>query len=89
MPQPYSTRKDRRSSIAIGMTWASRISNIGIMMAVPPLLGWWGDEKWGASPWLTLLGASFGFAGGMYSIWKISQLLDRDSRQQKSDESSR
>lgn len=80
-------RGDRRSALAVGMTWASRISNIGFQMAIPPLLGRWGDERWGWSPWLTLLGASFGFAAGMYSIWRISLLLEESSKSRQDEES--
>jgi len=70
------------------MMWASRISNIGFQMAVPPLVGWWADEKWGFAPWLTILGACFGFAGGMYSILKLSEHFSRNDRKKRGTESS-
>lgn len=68
---------DRRSSVAIGMYWASRISNIGFQMAVPPLAGWWADSRWGTSPWLLIVGAGFGFLSGMLAILKLAASFDR------------
>lgn len=59
------------------MYWATRISNIGMQMAVPPLLGWWLDSLWGTAPGLLIAGAVLGFVSGM---WSIFQLADRFSR---------
>jgi F0F1-type ATP synthase assembly protein I len=54
------------------MYWASRISSIGFQMAVPPLAGWWGDNRWGTAPWLLIVGAVFGFGSGMLAIFKLA-----------------
>lgn len=74
MPDPG---RDRRSSLAVGMYWASRISNIGFQMSVPPLLGWWADRSWGTEPWLLIAGALLGFASGMWSVLKLSDSFSR------------
>lgn len=59
------------------MYWASRISNIGFQMAVPPLAGWWADSKWGTAPWLLIVGAGFGFLSGMLAILKLSSSFEK------------
>lgn len=78
VPRPTQVmRGDRRSSIAIGMYWASRISSIGFQMAVPPLAGWWVDGRWGTAPWLLIVGAGFGFLSGMLAILKLSRSFEQ------------
>lgn len=63
------------------MYWASRISNIGLQMALPALLGWWGDRSWGTEPWLVVVGAVVGFASGMLAILKLADSFQRQDRQ--------
>ena len=40
---------------------------------VPGAVGYWLDGKFGTSPWLILIGGSFGFAVGLYRMIKISK----------------
>jgi F0F1-type ATP synthase assembly protein I len=69
------------------MSWASRISNIGFQMALPPLLGWWVDRRWGTEPWLLIVGACVGFGSGMVSILKLANSFDQ-KKPSEGDESS-
>lgn len=36
------------------------------------LLGLWADRRWDTSPWLTLSGALFGIAGGLYNLVRVT-----------------
>ena len=49
-----------------GSPWAWRF-------ALPALGGFFLDRRWGSRPALTLLGATLGFAAGMYHILRISR----------------
>jgi len=67
VPQP-----ERRSSLSVGMEWASRVSTIGLEFALPPLAGAGLDRWWGSSPWATVIGAVLGFAVGMMHVLRIA-----------------
>jgi ATP synthase protein I len=60
------------------MYWATRVSSIGMQMAIPPLLGFLGDRRFGTAPWLTLLGAGLGFVLSMLDVLRLSRGVDRD-----------
>lgn len=68
MPRP---RRNGQSGLAVGMYWATRISSVGFSMAVPALIGFWLDGKWGTSPWLVVTGACVGFAIGLLEFVKL------------------
>lgn len=71
------SRPDRRSPLAVGMEWASRITSLAMEMVVPALLGYWGDQKWGTSPWCVIGGAVVGMlAAGLH----FKQMADELSR---------
>jgi F0F1-type ATP synthase assembly protein I len=79
-PVPPS-RPDRRSSIAIGMQWATRITSLAFEMVVPALLGYWGDEKWGTAPWLVITGAVVGMlSAGLHFKQIMDELAGRSRR---------
>lgn len=62
-----------RSSLSVGMQWASRVTTVGLMFAVPPLLGVLLDGWWQSSPLAMLAGALIGFAVGMIQILRIAR----------------
>jgi F0F1-type ATP synthase assembly protein I len=66
------TRRSKHAHL-VGMYWATRVSSIGMQMAVPPLLGFLGDRRFGTAPWLTLLGACVGFALSMLDVLRLSR----------------
>ena len=72
------SQPDRRSALAIGVEWASRVSTIGLEFALPPLAGAYVDQRAGTSPWLTLLGVFLGFAMGMWHILRIAREAPAD-----------
>jgi ATP synthase protein I len=62
-----------RSTLSIGMQWASRVTSIGLEFALPPLLGVGLDRWWRTSPLVTIIGAVLGFAIGMMHILRIAR----------------
>ncbi len=69
---------ERRSPIALGWMWASRISSLGLAFAIPPLLGAWADHQLGSSPWGVLIGMALGFGTGMVRIMAIARTGTRN-----------
>jgi F0F1-type ATP synthase assembly protein I len=67
------SQSERRSSVSIGIEWASRVSTVGLEFALPPLAGAYVDHRAGTTPWLTLLGVVLGFAAGMTHILRIAR----------------
>ena len=68
------TRPDEpRSSLSVGMQWASRVTTVGLEFVVPPLLGVLLDRWWGTSPLAMLTGALVGFGVGMMQILRIAR----------------
>jgi F0F1-type ATP synthase assembly protein I len=41
---------------------------LGLSVIVLVGLGWWADSRFGSSPWLLLVGAFLGIAGGMIRL---------------------
>lgn len=68
MPAP-----EGRSSLSVGMEWASRVSTIGLEFALPALLGHGLDRWWRTTPLMTVLGAFLGFAVGMMHLMRIAR----------------
>ncbi len=48
------------------------------------LVGHWLDQKWGSSPWLTLVGLLVGSIGGFYNLIRIARW--REGRKGESDQ---
>ena len=51
---------------------------LGGVIAVLTLLGWWLDGKWGTEPWLMLTGLSVAVVGGTYNVWRIAKRFFSD-----------
>ncbi len=66
-----SDPSQRRSPVAEAIALASRITGIAAEMAVPPLLGYWADQKLGTKVLLLVVGAALGFTLG---LWQLLQL---------------
>ena len=80
---------DGRSQAAVGIEWASRISTIGMELAVPAGAGYWLDKRWDTQPWLLIAGAVLGFAVFMYHIFQLAGVIpDSRKRQRKQPDSS-
>jgi F0F1-type ATP synthase assembly protein I len=55
------------------MYWASRVSSIGMQMAIVPGLGFLADRYFGTLPWLTLIGACLGFGLAMREVFQLAK----------------
>jgi F0F1-type ATP synthase assembly protein I len=62
-----------RSSLSVGLEWASRITSVGLTFALPPLLGAALDRWWGTSPVALLVGAVLGFAAGIMQTLQLAR----------------
>jgi len=60
------------SAMGIGLTMAYRGMTLGLEFALPALAGHAADRRWGTGPVLTLVGATLGFAVGMWHLLRIS-----------------
>ncbi len=55
-------------SMAEAMEWVSIVTSVVGVMTVPPLGGIWIDSLLGTKCLFVILGAVFGFVGGMYTL---------------------
>lgn len=60
----------------IGLYFA--LAQVGFEMVVPIILGIFLDDWWGTSPWMVILGAIVGLAGG---LWHLVALLNRINKE--------
>ena len=64
---------DRRSPIAIGFEWASRISVVGVTLVLPVLAGHWLDRYAGSNPFGLLVGMVIGFGVGLVQLLQLAR----------------
>ena len=65
--------RDGRNSVARGYVLATRVTSIGMQMAIPPALGWWADGKLNTTPWLLGLGAVVGFTVSIFELVRFAK----------------
>lgn len=65
--------RDGRNAVARGYVLATRITAIGMQMAVPPLLGWWADDYFKTAPWCLIVGAILGFSVSMLELLSLAK----------------
>ena len=56
--------EDDRPPMAVAMEWVGRLTTVGLEMSLPPLAGWWADNRLGSEPWLLIVGGVLGFVTG-------------------------
>jgi len=61
--------KRKRPPLAEAMEWASLITAVSLMMALPAAAGAWADARLGTTPWLVLAGALLGIGAGMTHLF--------------------
>ena len=54
------------------------LAQVGVEMIVPTILGYWLDSWLETPPWITIVAAVFGFAGGMIHLIVILKQKERD-----------
>jgi F0F1-type ATP synthase assembly protein I len=77
--------QDHRSPVSVAAAWASQVTSIALEMVVPPVLGWWLDQKLGTSFVFVTVGGIFGFCAGMLSLLHVARVSqgwkgDRDRK---------
>jgi F0F1-type ATP synthase assembly protein I len=65
-----------RSPIGEALTWVSRITVIGITMALPAAAGGWLDHRLGTT-FLGPIGLVIGFTAGIVSIVRLADRRER------------
>lgn len=65
--------RDGRNAVTRGYVLATRVTSIGIQMALPPTVGWWLDSRFGTDPWLTIVGVILGFSVSMLELLKLAK----------------
>ena len=74
-----SQETDQRSSIAVGLDSASRITTLSVQMVFLGLLGYWLDRKAGTRALFTLIGFSLGMTLGMWQLIRFTRLPEREA----------
>ena len=77
-------RPESRSSLALGMEWAARVTTIGLEFALPVALGYGVDSWLHTTPAGTIAGAVLGFATGMLHTVRMAGQLAGESGPRKS-----
>lgn len=65
------------------MGYSIALAQVGVEMVLPTLLGYWIDDWLGTTPWMTIVLAVFGFAGGMIHLIMILKEKERDESSRK------
>jgi ATP synthase protein I len=68
-------RPESRSSLALGMEWASRVTTIGVEFALPMLLGYGADRWLGTLPVATVAGLFLGVVVGLVQTVRLARQL--------------
>jgi F0F1-type ATP synthase assembly protein I len=55
------------------MDWVSRLTAIGLEMALPGAGGLWLDLKLGTSPLFLVIGVVLGFVAGLWQLLRITR----------------
>lgn len=73
--------QDRRPPMAVAMQMVSQVTTIGGEMVLPAVAGHFLDKRWGIAPWLTIVGAVFGFLLSMWHLYQFAAELSRRNNQ--------
>jgi ATP synthase protein I len=85
-PVLVSPAPQNRPPMAVAAEWVSRITTVGLEMAVPAGLGYWLDSRWGTEPWLVTCGAALGFFIGFRHLLQMVKPPDDPSKGKKQSE---
>ena len=77
---PVKNLPDDRSPLAVAMEWTSLVTTVSLEMALPGLLGYWGDRKLDTGAVLMVLGVILGFSLGMWHLVKLSRSMPNQKR---------
>jgi len=74
----------KNDSITEAMQWVSKITTIGAMFALPPIIGMWLSEKL-EIPCIGLLGLIIGFSSGLLGILSMCKTPEKNYKIKFSD----
>ena len=69
---------DDRPPMTLALEWSTRLTAIGLEMAMPAAGGYWLDLHIGTAPVFVILGAMLGFAAGMFHLLHIARQQRHD-----------
>lgn len=75
-----------RPPVAVAAEWVSRITTVGLEMAIPAALGYWLDGRFGTEPWLVTVGAALGFFVGFRHLLQMVKPPGNSSADKKRSE---
>lgn len=67
---------DDRSALVQAIQWSSRLTGVGLEMALPGVGGYWLDRWLGTAPVLLIVGTALGFAVGILQMVQWSKSED-------------
>ena len=67
-PPRKSDRSEPNPLVLLGAA-----GELGLVVAVLTLGGWWLDSEFDTLPMFTLIGAAVGLVGGLYNLYRISK----------------
>lgn len=67
----------RRSPLALGFEWASRITTVALGFVLPTVGGAWLDERLGSRPWGVLIGTALGVTAGLVQLVRLARASTR------------
>ena len=71
--QPGTQEKKEQAEEPGLKNLAAMGTELGLVVAVLALAGWWLDGKLSTTPWLLIAGAAFGIIGGLYKFWRTAK----------------
>lgn len=74
---PQEPDRPSLSPLSAGITWAYRITSVGLEFVLPAVAGHFLDRRWDSAPIATLVGAILGFSVGMYHLIQIASTSRR------------
>jgi F0F1-type ATP synthase assembly protein I len=74
--EPSSARDMIRQAQKASLSFAS-VTTVGLelggIIGLMTLGGWWMDRQFGTTPWFLLTGAFIGVTGGLYRVFRIAR----------------
>ena len=87
MPTPGNPDDDKRKNSSGPFGESGPLFTAGLQLGVSviamALLGWWLDNRWATTPWLTLAGVMFGAGAGLYQFIKTVNKVSKEEEKKE------
>ena len=67
--------------MVLAVAWTSRITTVSLEMVLPPVIGWWIDQRLGTVLVFLVLGAILGLTTGIIHLVRMASPPKRDRRE--------